>query len=74
MGLKHNKKQLSFTGYVKRALMEFVDKQVDARLKKALVATSKKDDTDTSIVTSSEGEEQDSRIVTTDEEREGFQI
>lgn len=38
------------------------------------MATSKKDDTDTSIVTSSEGEEQDSRIVTTDEEREGFQI
>lgn len=63
-----------FTGYVKRALTEFVDEQVDARLKKALVATSKKDDTDTSVVTSSEGEEQDCRVVTTDEEREGFQI
>lgn len=70
----HQKAIEQFTGYVKRALTEFVDEQVDARLKKALVATSKKDDASTPEGVSTECEESDSRIVTTDEEIEGFQI
>lgn len=74
-GLRAHQKAIEqFTDYVKRALTEFVDEQVDSRLKKALAATSKKDDAATPVETVTEGEKQNNRIVTTDEEWEGFHI
>lgn len=63
-----------FRAYVKRALTEFVDEQVDARLKNALAATSKKEAQPLPAEAAPEGEDQDNRIVTTEEEIEGFHI
>lgn len=70
----HPKTVEQFTGYVKRAFTEFVDEQIDARLKSALAATSKKDTTPVSEAQPEEAADQDSRIVTTPEEWEGFHI
>ena len=70
----HQKAVEQFTGYVKRAFSEFVDEQIDARLKTALAATSKKESVLVSQEQLEENDGKDTRIETTDEEREGFQI
>lgn len=70
----HQKAVEQFTGYVKRAFSEFVDEQIDARLKTALAATSKKESVPDPQEPLEGNEEEDPRIETTDEEREGFQI
>lgn len=70
----HQKAVEQFTAYVKRAITEFVDEQVDARLKSALAATSKKDATAAPSESEENSEEQNSHTVTTQDEIDGFHI
>lgn len=63
-----------FTVYVKRAFTEFVNEQVDMRLKNALAATSQKKAAVSAPELAEETDANDNKIVTTDEEREGFQV
>lgn len=59
-----------FTAYVKRAFTEFVDEQVDGRLKTALAATSKKEE----IPSAAAPEEAEDKIVTTEEEWQAYYL
>lgn len=70
----HQKAVEQFTGYVKRAVTEFVDEQIDARLKTALAATSKKEVAPASADDTEQIEGHDSRVETTQEEKDGFAI
>ncbi|GFH63199.1 MAG: uncharacterized protein containing restriction endonuclease-domain [Candidatus Desulfovibrio kirbyi] len=58
-----------FTGYVRRAFTEFIAEQVDGRLKTALAATSKKEETPPQEV-----ERQDSKPVTTEDEWQAYYL
>lgn len=70
----HQKAVEQFTGYVKRAVTEFVDEQIDARLKTALAATSKKEVTPALADDAEQSDGQGNRIETTQEEIDGFNI
>ncbi len=69
---RKEKKETQYAGYVKRAFNEFLAEQVDARLKSALAASTKKESPIEGVEMTDADE--DSRIETTQEELEGFAI
>ncbi len=73
LGVRARKKSVErFTEYVKRAVPEFIDEQVDIRLKKALSATSKKDETAEELT--EEAAPQKREVETTEEEIQGYYV